>query len=273
MNHHPRVSVNSLCSFSLSLAEDVMLWKELGIDHAGLFLGTVEEMGMEDATRLLKSTNIRVSTVAGPLPIALHTPEDSDARRLERVRISRALDLAAETAAGSVYLCTGSSGGCSWDEAVERFDVAIDPVRRHADALGVRLAIEATSPLRADASFVFTLRDAVDLARATGVGVCLDLQTCWYERDVGQTIAAGMDLIELIQVSDYVLGTFSTGDRAVPGDGTVPIKALLEVALNLGYGGNFDLEVLGPRVEQEGYASAIRRSVEWVSAVLDDLGA
>ena len=273
MNHHPRVSVNSLCSFGCSLAEDVKLWDDLGIDHVGLFLGTVEEMGIEDAIRLLQAAKIRVSTVAGPLPVALHTPEDSVARQLERERISRALDLAAEMAAGSVYLCTGSSGGCPWEEAVEKFDAAIDPLRRHSDAVGVRLAIEATSPLRADASFVFTLRDAIDLARATGIGVCLDLQTCWYERDVRKTIAAGMDVVELIQVSDYVLGTFATGDRAVPGDGTVPIKTLLEVALSLGYAGSFDLEVLGPRVEEEGYASAIRRSVEYVSAVLDDLGA
>ena len=76
-----------------------------------------------------------------------------------------------------------------------------------------------------------------------------------------------------MQISDYVIGTTQTGDRAVPGDGNIPLERLIRVVLDAGYRGAFDLEVLGPRIESEGYPSAVRRSVERVSELLDRLGA
>jgi hypothetical protein len=43
--------------------------------------------------------------------------------------------------------------------------------------------------------------------------------------------------------------------------------------LAAGYAGDFDLEVVGPRIEVEGYGSAIIRSVEAMTAMLDKLNA
>jgi hypothetical protein len=39
------------------------------------------------------------------------------------------------------------------------------------------------------------------------------------------------------------------------------------------YEGAFDLEVLGPRIESEGYPSAVRRSVERMNEILVEIGA
>ena len=43
--------------------------------------------------------------------------------------------------------------------------------------------------------------------------------------------------------------------------------------LAAGYEGCFDLELIGPRIEEEGYASALRRAVDNLGAILDALGA
>ena len=116
-------------------------------------------------------------------------------------------------------------------------------------------------------------RDAFDLARATGIGAVLDVISCWYERDLELVVRDNVDLLVLVQVSDFVLGTHDTPNRAVVGDGDVPLERLLAMLIEAGYGGAFDLEILGPRIEEEGYASAIRRSVEHASGILERLGA
>jgi sugar phosphate isomerase/epimerase len=58
----------------------------------------------------------------------------------------------------------------------------------------------------------------------------------------------------------------------VPGDGDIPIERLVSSILDTGYEGPFDIEVLGPRIEEEGYRSAIARSAEFASEMLDRLG-
>jgi sugar phosphate isomerase/epimerase len=155
---------------------------------------------------------------------------------------------------------------------VQRLDF-IAPCAAVAKELGVPLLLEPTSPLRADVSFVFWQRDVMDIVRRAGIQVMVDLQSCWFERGLEELVRKNLDLVGVVQISDYVIGTAQAGDRAVPGDGDLPLERLLGVLLDAGYEGAFDLEVMGPRIESEGYASAIRRSVERASELLDRLGA
>jgi len=270
--YHPRVSVNSISSLQQSLAEDIELWASLGIDHVGLILHKVEAVGWDDANTMLRHAGLTISTIAGPVPVPLHAAPQSDARRAQQSLIARALEFAAAVGAGSMYLCTGAAAGLTWSAAAERFCAAVAPSAERAAALGVRLAIEPTNPLRADVSFVFTLADAADLARAAGIGVVADFQSCWYERDIDEKLREHADQITLVQVSDYVVGTYATADRAVPGDGAIPIERLLGVVLSAGYHGAVDIEVMGPRIEAMGYAAALARSAAHVSDILARLG-
>ena len=77
----------------------------------------------------------------------------------------------------------------------------------------------------------------------------------------------------LVQVSDYVLGDRSAPCRAVIGDGVIPVERLLGDLLEAGYTGVFDLELVGPRIQQEGATSATRRAAENLSEILIRLGA
>jgi hypothetical protein len=45
------------------------------------------------------------------------------------------------------------------------------------------------------------------------------------------------------------------------------------MVLDAGYQGPFDLEILGPRIDEEGYRAPIARSLERLSEMLDRLGA
>jgi sugar phosphate isomerase/epimerase len=103
--------------------------------------------------------------------------------------------------------------------------------------------------------------------------IVLDLYSCWYERDLDRLIRENVDMLALVQICDYALGTFDTPNRAALGDGDIPVEHILATVIDAGYQGAFDLEILGPRIEAEGYPTAIRRSLERGSEMLDRLGA
>jgi sugar phosphate isomerase/epimerase len=85
------------------------------------------------------------------------------------------------------------------------------------------------------------------------------------------TIAAGIDRIRLVQVSDYAVGTLSTPARLVPGDGDIPIARILGQVLDAGYDGCFDLELIGPAIEAEGYERAVPRAITALDGLLAEV--
>jgi len=163
---------------------------------------------------------------------------------------------------------TGPAGPLPWDEAADALEAAMAPVLAESRARAVPFAIEHTNSLRVDVGFVHTLRDAIDLARRLGTGVCMEINACWAERDLATTIAHGVDTLRLVQVSDFAIGTLTTPARLVPGDGDIPLARILGAVLAAGYPGCFDLELIGPAITAEGYEAAIARSLDAVSALI-----
>jgi sugar phosphate isomerase/epimerase len=187
--------------------------------------------------------------------------------------LSRVIDASASVGARVVYLLTGGRGELSWERAAERFCAAIAPCVRHAEQAGVALAVENASALYADIHIAHSLRDTVTLAEMAGVGICIDLFGCWAEAGITDLVDLALPRTQQIQVSDYVLGDRALPARAVPGDGAIPIEPFLAQALAAGYAHGFDLELIGPRIDQEGRFEAARRACETVSTMLKTLGA
>ena len=212
---------------------------------------------------------VRVTNLIGLGPFRLAEP-DGWGRQQER--LVRALDVAARVQAECLVFTTGPAGPLPWDEAADALAVAMAPVLREAAARNVRFAIEHTNPLRVDVGFVHTLADAVDLARRLGTGVCMEINACWAERGLAATVAGGVDTLALVQVSDFAVGTLSTPHRLVPGDGDIPLARIVGEVLAAGYAGCFDLELIGPAIDAEGYDAAVPRAVGALSTVLAGAG-
>ena len=96
---------------------------------------------------------------------------------------------------------------------------------------------------------------------------------CWTEAGLRETIARAVPRCGLIQIADYVPGDRALPARAVPGDGAVPIRRMIEWALEAGYEGAFDIELMGPRIDAEGHLEAVRRAADRLDATLRELGA
>jgi sugar phosphate isomerase/epimerase len=74
-------------------------------------------------------------------------------------------------------------------------------------------------------------------------------------------------------MSDWIRGDLAVPTaRAVLGDGDLPLKTIMSWLLQDGYTGPFEIEVVGPRIEEEGYQSAVRRSITWLESALAELG-
>jgi sugar phosphate isomerase/epimerase len=267
---HPRICVSAICTFKLDLAADLDFWAAHGIDCVGVSVAKLDAFGWEEGTRRVADSGVRVANLIGLGPFVLTQPAQWER---QRERLVRALEAGRALNAECVVFTTGPAGPLPWDEAADALETALAPVLVEARALGIPFAVEHTNSLRVDVGFVHSLRDVVDLARRLGTGVCMEVNACWAERGLAETIATATDVIRLVQVSDFAIGTLATPDRLVPGDGDIPLGRIIGQVLASGYAGVFDLELIGPKIDAEGYESAVPRAVAALGALLDDLRA
>lgn len=267
---HPRISVSAISTWSWPLEDDLAFYRRAGIDQVGVSLRKLDVTGYEQGARLVRDAGLRVTNLLGLGPFTLAEPGRWPA---QQERLLAALDTAETIGAECLVLTTGPAGALPWEDAADALEAAMAPVLAEARRRGVPFALEHTHALRADVGFVHTLVDAFDLARRLGIGVCMEINACWAERGLSETIGRSVADLRLVQVSDYVIGTTTTPDRTVPGDGDIPLARILGLLEAAGYRGCYDLELIGPRIEAEGYEAAIPRSVSALTSLLSQVGA
>ena len=265
---HERISVNALCFFGAPLAEVAEAWRKLQPRRVS-FTSPVLGGDVAAARAVVEEGGYAVETIAHAF-VEGHLDPNEASWAQPRERLSRVIDAAATLGARSIYVITGGHGSLSWEEAAECFSRAIAPCVERAEATGVALLTESATSTNAHVHIAHSLRDATTLAELAGIGVNIDVFNCWAEAGLRETIERAMPRCRLVQVSDYVYG--DPPARAVPGDGAVPLERIIGWTLEAGYEGAFDLELIGPRIEQEGRVAAARRAAEHVCALLESLG-
>jgi len=253
-----RISVSGSCSTRQSLAEDLELWARHGVGTVSI---PAAKIGAGDPRRVADA-GLRVASVLALGPRL----DDVATWGAFRDRLHQLVAAAGLMGCELVVLTTGSAGPLPWDEAADAVGALLSPV---LDGAAVAVALEHTNQLRSDISFVHRLGDAVDLARQLGLGVVVESTACWQERDLSRTIAQAAPLIRLVHMSDLGPVVHSTPDRLVPGDGVVPLTRLAGDLLVAGYGGLFELEYAGPRIEAMGYESALARALPALAGILE----
>jgi sugar phosphate isomerase/epimerase len=268
---HRRVSLHQVAMVDRETGPFLDFCCEIGVQHATLVSPRLLQAGERRAAReAVLHGRIRIGCINHPF--ALH-PDLARATGTAARDLMRVIDIAADLGAPSIYLITGGRGMLSWEQAAERFSELLAPCRDHAARQGIALLVENASPLTVDIHIAHTLPDALRLARLAQIGLCVDLHACWVEADLREKLAEVLPLTGLLQVSDHVPGDRTTPCRAVPGDGAVPLEAILRDVLDLGYTGLFDLELVGQRIEAEGAAQACTRAARTLSNLLTRLGA
>lgn len=232
---HPRLSIDAMCSFQWPFERELALWKDMGVQHAGILMNKVVD---DPAGKLgaLDEADIRISTlITAGFQLADRSTWDAT-RAVQREMI----DLVAAHEGHSIYFTTGRTVRCDWDEDFALFAEAVAPTVEHAQKQGVIAAFEPS--LRTSASFCTTLADAVEIAERTGLGIVSDFSNNWMERGLPQTLKRAMPHIALVQIGDIAIS--GRGGRLHIGQGDLPLRRMMSDVLDAGYEGVFDLEVV-----------------------------
>jgi sugar phosphate isomerase/epimerase len=263
---HPRVSVNPITSYNWTLEQDIEFYSSVGIHTIGIPHFEFSKREQEGIDKL-KAAGFRCATLSTGGGCLIESGEQTLAN------LKGAIDVAAALGAPTLYTVTGSTPPrMTTDDAYARLVECLQPANSYARDRGVRLAVENTAVVTRNHGFIHTLADACDLARDADISLTVELQNSWYERNLDRLFRENVDRFAVVQVSDFMVGEPLLYNRRVPGDGSMPLEWMLERLLDAGYMGDFDLELLGPEIEKEGYPSAIRRSVDWLSERLRSWG-
>jgi sugar phosphate isomerase/epimerase len=271
---HHRLSVHAVCFRNASFRELASHWRNLGLRRVSLYNGLLETEGLAAAQAALRSGDCQVETITHNfLPYGQQVDAKDVSWEMAQGKLIRLIADAKTLGARSIELFTGGHGALTWEDAAERFSTALAPCVARAQTAGVALIIENTPPVYAAMHLAHNLRDTVTLAELAGVGVCIDVFSCWTEAALKLTIERAIPRTSLIQIGDYVLGDTASPGRAVPGDGNIPLNRIIEWILQAGYRGTFEIEILGPRIDAEGCVQATHRASKYVAETLRTLGA
>lgn len=257
---HPRISVTTISSWNWSVEQDIAYCRETGVHTIGVPTTKFGENAERDI-EALRASGLRFTAISGGGAVCLIESEDAMLAALKP-----AIDTASRLACPSLYFVTGSTPPrMPTDEAYAELIRSIPKARDYALGKGVRLAIEHNSISSRDIGFVHTLAGVADVCRATDIDICLELQNCWYEPELPRLFRENVERFCIVQVSDFLVGEALKFNRRVPGDGSMPLEWMIGEVLEAGYRGIFEIEILGPAIEEEGYVSAIGRSIEWLT--------
>jgi sugar phosphate isomerase/epimerase len=268
---HERISITANCFPGAGWPELAQAWRALRPQRVG-FLQIQVDADPQAARSVLREGGYGLETIIYPFMLGHQLDADPSIVAEEQRKLNAAIERAAELGAGSLMMASGGRGRLCWEDAAAAFATAIAPCCAAAERAGVALLVEGTPTLYADLNIALSLRDAVTLAEIAGVGLCLDVFACWTEAGLRETIRRAVPRCGLIQIADFVPGDRALPARAVPGDGVVPIGRMVEWALDAGYVGQFDIELIGPRIDAEGHIAAVARSAEALDAMLRELG-
>ena len=267
---HPRIAVHGLCGWTAPLEEDLAFYKREGIDYVSVAMLKLDKVGRDEGVELVRAADLRIAHVTVTDGFDLAQPSEWERKREDLCEV---IDIATRLSAERVCMSAGPAGVLLADDAAEAFVEAMAPVRTYAESAGVPLILEHNHLIRRDLSFLNSLRDVIEFGRDQHIDACLEVQNCWYEGHLQRTINDGIDLIKLMQISDWAKADIHLPtERAVMGDGDLPLKPIMRMLLDAGFEGAFEIEVVGPKIEAEGYQSAVMRSIAWLEQALGELG-
>ena len=241
MNGGPRVSICEWTTFPASFGEELAAYREAGADGIGLLEFKLPEgdvLGKLRASGLVATNCLPAAGSILPSPL-IPGPEEPAARMAS---ICESLHRLAELEPTSVFFLTGPGP--------ERRDEVVAGVRRiaeEADRAGVRAVLEPIHPSQADVlSFISSLDEAVallDKAEADLVGLLFDTWQLWDSPGLGEQIRRHAGRIGGVHVGDRREPTRGHFDRALPGDGVIPLGSVIRMLDEAGYDGYYDVEI------------------------------
>ncbi|MEO1534157.1 MAG: sugar phosphate isomerase/epimerase family protein [Planctomycetota bacterium] len=242
-----RCAVHTRTNKPWSLAQCCEAYAAKGLGGVSIWQDVAEVVGMREARAIVQASGLRVPAyVRGGFFTADNETARSDAIDQNR----RLLDDAATLNAEMLVLVVGATPGLPLNEARSQVDSGIEALLPHAEATGVKLAIEPLHPMYADdKSCINRTADARAVCERLAspmLGVALDVYHTWWDPDLETEIAALGSNQQLFgfHVCDWKQGTSDLlTDRGLMGDGCIDIRHIRSRVERAGFSGLVEVEV------------------------------
>lgn len=241
-------------------------FSEAGIGGITVWRDILNGRDLKQTGQMLRDSNLEiVSLCRGGF-----FPQVSDPERQKAIDDNcKAIDEAEALGAPLVVLVCGAVPGQSLTESRKQIKAGIAAVLPHAEAAGVKLAIEPLHPMYADIrSAINTLEQANDLAEELNspwLGVTVDIYHLWWDPNLEQEIKrCGQNgNLSAFHICDWKTPTLDMlNDRGLMGEGCINIKEIRAWVEEAGFKGFNEVEIFSDSYWKEDQADFLKKITE-----------
>jgi len=254
-----RLAVNQITTNRWSLQDDLQSYREEGFEAAGLWRPKFAQFDDEErAVELVRESGLTISSLsfAGGftgLNGASFFDAVDDARQ--------ALQLAGAIGAECLVLVSGPRRGHIRTHARRLLIDAVKALADDAAEQGVALALLPMSPVVSSGwSFLSSLDETLEVIDRSGRGarIAFDVYHLWQEPELVHRIPELAPYVAVVQLSDWRGVPRSEYDRCRPGDGRIPLTAIVHAFDEAGYGGHYELAIWSDELWKSDYTEMLR---------------
>jgi sugar phosphate isomerase/epimerase len=243
-----RLSLNQRTTASWSLPEAIKGSVDAGLGAIGIWREQLAEVGLDEASRLVAESGLRVSSLCRGGFFTTAVPAEAQASEATN---REAIEEAATLNAATLVLVPGGlpPGDKDLMAARDRAARAIGRLVPYAHELGVNLGIEPMNPIyAADRGVISTLAQALDIAErfdAADVGVVVDTFHLWWEPGIADQVQRAGERIVSYQICDWItpLPADTLLARGMMGDGHIDFPTFTRSVAAAGYQGDIEVEI------------------------------
>jgi sugar phosphate isomerase/epimerase len=236
-----RCAIHTMTTKPWSLAECIAGYSRLGIRGISVWTDAIEKIGAPEAGRMLRDAGMHVPALVRGGFFFSAGAIDENLRRI---------DDAKSIGAEMVVLVVGAVPGMDLKDARKRVADAIAAILPHAEATGVKLAIEPLHPMyAADRSCINRLTQARQICEQLQnpmLGIAVDVYHVWWDPDLKSEIAlAGRQkALFAFHVCDWRLPTrHMLNDRGLMGQGCINLRTIRDWTEQAGFQGPIEVEI------------------------------
>lgn len=255
-----RLAINQLTTFRWSFEEDIHQYAEMGFGALSLWRAKVSDFGDEKALELLSEYRMEVVSLqwAGGF-----TGSEGQSFREAIDDAHLALQLASRLGAKYLTLHSGARAGHTRNHARRLLNMALEELLPFAEAFDVGLTIEPMSEYASrEWTILHSLQETLDLVSSFDspyLKWVLDLYHFGRDPQLGELLVDGLPGVGIVQLADALGGPDPENNRCWLGNGHVPLGPILSQLQDLGYEGDYEVELMGEEIERCDYRDLLRQ--------------
>jgi sugar phosphate isomerase/epimerase len=271
MSAAPLTDLSRLCVHTITtkpwpIEEAARQFSKAGVGGITVWRDALAGRDIYQTGQMLRELNLEVVSLCrgGFFPHA-----DAAGRQLAIDDNRRAVDEAAALGAPHVVLVCGAVPGQPLEESRKQIRDGIAAVLPHAQAAGVKLAIEPLHPMYADSrSAVNTLAQANDMAEeldSSWVGVAVDVYHLWWDPALETEIyrCGRNEQLLAFHLCDWKTPTTDLlNDRGLMGEGCIDLRQIRGWVEKAGFTGFNEVEIFSTRYWAGDQAAFLEKIVD-----------